>query len=188
MEGAPPQAARVRRLERAGLGRRPRLRRPGPGLCRGGRVKRRAARSALNEARADEAPGLPRPLSRTSGAEALIVDGARRVLGDVPADVAEAAVDARCGATSRMTVDSQPGRAFLQVFNPPLAADRDRRRAHRAGAGADGVARRLPRDGDRPAPRLRHRQPLPGRRHERRLAGRGDGRRWRPTGAPPSWR
>jgi xanthine dehydrogenase accessory factor len=71
----------------------------------------------LNEARvAKRRVCLVRYLE--SGGEALVVDGEVR-LGTVPAEVAEAAADALRRDQSR-TVDTGQGRAFLQVFNPPL--------------------------------------------------------------------
>ncbi|MGD9508819.1 MAG: XdhC family protein [Geminicoccaceae bacterium] len=73
--------------------------------------------AALNAARADKARVcLVRYLE--GGEEALIVDG-RAVLGEVPADVAEAAAGALRRDQSA-TADTSRGRAFLQVFNPPL--------------------------------------------------------------------
>ena len=58
---------------------------------------------------------------------------------------------------------------FLGVHNPPLRHGGDRRGAHRAGAGADGAARRLRRDRHRPARGLRQRRaasPTPGSAHD----------------------
>ena len=99
--GRAAQAARVRRLERAGLGCGPRLRRPGPGLGRGGGVNLELL-AALNEARAAKRRVcLVRYLD--DGGEALVVDG-RTVRGEVPADVAAAVDD---GAAAR-PVDEQP--------------------------------------------------------------------------------
>lgn len=73
--------------------------------------------AALNEARAAKRRVcLVRYLE--GGGEALIVDGVVG-LGKVPVEVAEAAVDALRSDRS-LTVDTSQGRAFLQVFNPPL--------------------------------------------------------------------
>jgi xanthine dehydrogenase accessory factor len=73
--------------------------------------------AALNAARADKARVcLVRYLE--GGTEALIVDD-RTVLGEAPADVAEAATTALRRDQS-MAADTSRGRAFLQVFNPPL--------------------------------------------------------------------
>ena len=73
--------------------------------------------AALNEARAAKRRVcLVRYLE--GGAEALVVDGAVR-LGDVPPEVADEAASALRRDRS-LTVDTSLGRAFLQVFNPPL--------------------------------------------------------------------
>ena len=73
--------------------------------------------AALNEARAAKRRVcLVRYLE--GGGEALIVDGVVG-LGKVPVAVAEAVVDALRSDRS-LTVDTSQGRAFLQVFNPPL--------------------------------------------------------------------
>lgn len=73
--------------------------------------------AALNEARtAKRRVCLVRYLE--SGGEALIVDGEVR-LGDVLPEVAEAAATALRRDQSA-TVETEGGRAFLQVFNPPL--------------------------------------------------------------------
>ena len=73
--------------------------------------------AALNEARAAKRRVcLVRYLE--SAEEALVVDGAT-MLGEVPADVAEAVATALRRDQS-MAADTSRGRAFLQVFNPPL--------------------------------------------------------------------
>ena len=73
--------------------------------------------AALNAARAGKARVcLVRYLE--AGDEALIVEG-RTILGEVPGDVAEAAATALRRDQS-MPADTSRGRAFLQVFNPPL--------------------------------------------------------------------
>ena len=73
--------------------------------------------AALNEARAAKRRVcLVRYLA--GGGEALVVDGAA-TLGEVPPDVAEAVASALRRDQS-MPVDTSLGRAFLQVFNPPL--------------------------------------------------------------------
>lgn len=73
--------------------------------------------AALNAARAEKRRVcLVRYLE--GGGEALIVDAAA-VLGEVPADVAEAAATALRRDQS-MAADTSRGRAFLQIFNPPL--------------------------------------------------------------------
>ncbi|MFO1050236.1 MAG: XdhC family protein [Geminicoccaceae bacterium] len=73
--------------------------------------------AALNAARAEKRRVcLVRYLE--GGGEALIVDGAA-VSGEFPADVAEAAATALRRDQS-MAADTSRGRAFLQVFNPPL--------------------------------------------------------------------
>jgi xanthine dehydrogenase accessory factor len=73
--------------------------------------------AALNAARSDKARVcLVRYLQ--DGDEALIVEG-RVVVGEVPEDVAEAAATALRRDQS-MPADTSRGRAFLQVFNPPL--------------------------------------------------------------------
>ena len=73
--------------------------------------------AALNEARAAKRRVcLVRYLEGAE--EALVVDGAA-VLSEVPPDVVEAVATAlRCDQS--MAVDTGCGRAFLQVFNPPL--------------------------------------------------------------------
>jgi xanthine dehydrogenase accessory factor len=73
--------------------------------------------AALNAAR-DEKRRVCLVRYLEGGGEALVVDG-RPVLGEVPADVA----DAVAGALRRdqsLATDTSLGRAFLQVFNPPL--------------------------------------------------------------------
>ena len=73
--------------------------------------------AALNEARAAKRRVcLVRYLA--GGGEALVLDGAA-TLGEVPQDVAEAVASALRRDQS-MLVDTSLGRAFLQVFNPPL--------------------------------------------------------------------
>ncbi len=77
----------------------------------------RALLAALNEARAAKRRVcLVRYLEGAE--EALVVDGAA-VLGEVPPDVVEAVATALRRDQS-MAVDTSRGRAFLQVFNPPL--------------------------------------------------------------------
>jgi xanthine dehydrogenase accessory factor len=73
--------------------------------------------AALNAARAEKRRVcLVRYLE--GGGEALVVDGVA-VSGEMPADVADAVAAAlRCDQS--LTADSSRGRAFLQVFNPPL--------------------------------------------------------------------
>jgi xanthine dehydrogenase accessory factor len=73
--------------------------------------------AALNQARADKRRTcLVRYLE--SAEQALVVDGTT-VAGTTPSDVSEAIATALRRDES-MTVDSSRGRAFLQVFNPPL--------------------------------------------------------------------
>jgi xanthine dehydrogenase accessory factor len=73
--------------------------------------------AALNEARAAKRRVcLIRYLD--GGGEALVVDGAT-ILGEVPADVAEAVATALRRDQS-LTAETSRGRTFLQVFNPPL--------------------------------------------------------------------
>ena len=73
--------------------------------------------AALNEARAEKRRVcLVRYLE--GGDEALLVDG-RLALGAAPADVVEAAA-AAARRDQSLTADTSRGRAFLQIFNPPL--------------------------------------------------------------------
>jgi xanthine dehydrogenase accessory factor len=73
--------------------------------------------ATLNQARADKRRTcLVRYLE--SAEQALVVDGTT-VAGTTPSDVSEAIATALRRDES-MTVDSSRGRAFLQVFNPPL--------------------------------------------------------------------
>jgi xanthine dehydrogenase accessory factor len=79
---------------------------------------RTALLEALNRARAAKRRVcLVRYLDR-GGEAALLVDGAV-VEGDVPADVVEA-VESALRRDRSEAVDTSRGRAFLQVFNPPL--------------------------------------------------------------------
>ncbi len=72
---------------------------------------------ALNEARADKRRVcLVRYLD--DGSEALIIDGKLRI-GDLAPDLAEAVANAARRDQST-AVDSGRGRAFIQIFNPPL--------------------------------------------------------------------
>ena len=84
--------------------------------------------------------------------------------------------DARCAATSRMTVDTGRGPRLPAGVQPALAADGARCGPYRPGAGADGGPGRLPGDGGRSAPCIFDRQPLSGRGDEPGLARRGDDR------------
>ncbi len=73
--------------------------------------------AALNQARSGKRRVcLVRYLA--SGDEALVVDGTT-MLGEVPADVAETVATALRRDQS-LAADTSRGRAFLQVFNPPL--------------------------------------------------------------------
>ena len=73
--------------------------------------------AALNAARAEKRRVcLVRYLE--GGGEALVVDG-RSVLGEVPADVADAVANALRRDQS-LAADTSLGSTFLQVFNPPL--------------------------------------------------------------------
>jgi xanthine dehydrogenase accessory factor len=73
--------------------------------------------AALNAARSEKRRVcLVRYLER--GGEALVVDG-RPVLGEVPADVADAVANALRRDQS-LAADTSLGSTFLQVFNPPL--------------------------------------------------------------------
>jgi xanthine dehydrogenase accessory factor len=72
---------------------------------------------ALNEARAEKRRVcLVRYLG--DGSETLVVDG-RTVIGTTPPDVLEA-IEAALRRDQSTAVDTSLGRAFLQVFNPPL--------------------------------------------------------------------
>jgi xanthine dehydrogenase accessory factor len=72
---------------------------------------------ALNEARADKRRVcLVRYLD--DGSEALVVDG-NTLIGDLATDIVEAVATASRRDQS-MAVESGRGRAFIQVFNPPL--------------------------------------------------------------------
>ena len=73
--------------------------------------------ATLNAARAEKRRVcLVRYLER--GGEALVVDG-QPVLGEVPADVADAVANALRRDQS-LAADTSLGSTFLQVFNPPL--------------------------------------------------------------------
>jgi xanthine dehydrogenase accessory factor len=73
----------------------------------------------LNEARAEKRQVCLVRLLDGAGGQALVVEGAQ-VAGDpLPTDLLGAVEQAHRRDQS-MTVDSSAGRAFLQVFNPPL--------------------------------------------------------------------
>jgi xanthine dehydrogenase accessory factor len=116
IEDGRPAPARLRHHQRAGLGRRPRLRRQGPGLRRARRMKR-ATLEALRRLRAAKTP-VALATDLKSGAQSLVgldtTDGALALDPAALASVRQALRDDRGG-----TFDTADGPVFVNVYNPP---------------------------------------------------------------------
>ena len=147
MAGRTAQAARLRRLQRAGLGGRARLRRQARGLYRGGEPER----EPRGEACAAGAPARGPRRQAAGGASALAGAAATRrwwsrgevALGEpLPAAVLDRS-GRRIGATKARRFRRMNGPTLHPDLQPAAAPDRGRRGAHRADAGADGEPRRL---------------------------------------------
>src|SRR5690606_28214402 len=110
--------ARFRRLGRAGLGSRPRLRRQDPDL-RGaaGRMKRDILRQ-LQQDRAEKRPVVLATFLN-SGEQRLLYLTGKKGLKDLDPRIGEAARAALLEDKPR-TIETAQGPLFLNVFNPPL--------------------------------------------------------------------
>src|SRR5690606_19075045 len=112
---APPP--RFRRHRRAGLGRGPRLRRQGAGLCRAAAMKL-ATLDALRRARAEKRP-IALVTELGSGAQALVTADRHEGELALPPDIVRTAREALRHDSSR-TVEHDGARYFIHSFNPPL--------------------------------------------------------------------
>ena len=150
-------APRFRRQRRAGLGSRARLRRQDRDLCRARRMKGRYPRRGHRRRRATAARSRSRPTS-TPGAQ-LLLDG-DAADGDLALDEAAlAAMREALRADRNLTLETAAGPRLRRGVQPAAALLCDRRRAHRAAAGADADLGRLRGDRHRSA-----RSPWPPRR------------------------